>query len=260
MTDVAVVRQTVGRLGINDHRIDVNTNASRFPTGIAPKFCSGDHLDGHLPQMEPAAFSDTAPLRCHHARKNDTSSRAYRSRAQQQMKPLSAILLSLTLLFGGMAAAKSSPAELISDFRLKHGEGRVTMDATLNGIALDQAKAMAAKDTLDHEVLGSFSSRITRAKAGRAAENIAYGYDSFEKTLDQWIASAGHRKNLLLPNASRIGVASVQSPTSHRTYWAMEIAGDYEPPPTVAGKKTRSATKRKTSAQSCRATILGVCF
>jgi len=66
---------------------------------------------------------------------------------------------------------------------------------------------MAAKDTLDHEVLGSFSSRIAPARPGRAAENIAYGYDSFERTLDQWIASTGHRKNLLLHNVSRVDVA-----------------------------------------------------
>jgi uncharacterized protein YkwD len=97
------------------------------------------------------------------------------------MKPLFAILLSLFLLFFGLAAAESSPAEMISEFRLKHGERHVTADATLNRIALEQAKAMAAKDTLDHEVLGSFSSRIAPARSGRAAENIAYGYDSFEK-------------------------------------------------------------------------------
>jgi uncharacterized protein YkwD len=176
------------------------------------------------------------------------------------MKPLFAILLSLVLFFGGLAAAQSSPAETISDFRLKHGERRVTMDATLNRIALEQAKAMAAKDTLDHDVLASFSSRIVPAGSGRAAENIAYGYDSFEKTLDQWIASAGHRKNLLLHNASRVGVASVKSATSRRTYWAMEIAGEYKPPPIAAAKRTPPAAKRKAPAQSCRARILGICF
>jgi uncharacterized protein YkwD len=119
---------------------------------------------------------------------------------------------------------------------------------------------MAAKDTLDHDVLGSFSSRITPAKAGRAAENIAYGYDGFEKTLDQWIASTGHRKNLLLPKASRVGVASARSATTHRTYWAMEIAGDYEPPPPAAGKRSPPATRRNPVVQSCRAKILGICF
>ena len=176
------------------------------------------------------------------------------------MKTPFVILLSLPLLFSSLAAAESSPAEMISDFRLKQGEGRVTTDATLNRIALEQAKAMAAKDVLDHEVLGSFSSRIAPARSGRAAENIAYGYDSFEKTLDQWIASTGHRKNLLLHKASRVGVASAKSATSLRTYWAMVIAGEYQPPPTAAGKRTPPGTKRKTPVQSCRAKILSICF
>jgi len=176
------------------------------------------------------------------------------------MKPLFAILLSQVLLLGGFAAAQASPAGMISDFRLKHGEGRVTADATLNRIALEQARAMAAKDTLDHGVLGSFSSRIAPAKSGRAAENIAYGYDSFEKTLGQWIASTGHRNNLLLSHASRVGVASARSAASHRTYWAMEIAGEYEAAPKAAGRRTPPAAKRKSSAPSCRVRILGICF
>jgi uncharacterized protein YkwD len=159
-----------------------------------------------------------------------------------------------------LAAAESSPAEMISEFRAKHGERHVSADATLNRIALEQAKAMAAKDTLDHGVLGSFSSRIAPAKPGRAAENIAFGYDSFEKTLAQWIGSTGHRQNLLLHNASRVGVASATSATSHRTYWAMEIAGDYERLPTAASKTTPPATKRKSPVQSCRMRILGICL
>ena len=69
---------------------------------------------------------------------------------------------------------------------------------------------MAAKDDLSHEVLGPFSRRIAPARAGRAAENIAYGYEGFEKTLGQWIDSSEHRANLLLHNASRIGVASAR--------------------------------------------------
>jgi uncharacterized protein YkwD len=178
------------------------------------------------------------------------------------MKSPFVILLSLVLLCHGVASAEASPAELISDFRAKHGEGRVALDATLNRIAQEQARAMAAKDTLDHAVLGSFSSRVAPAKAGRAAENIAYGYDSFEKTLDQWIASTGHRDNLLLHNASRIGIGSAKSATSRRTYWAMEIAGDYEAPRTAASKRTpaAAAVKRKPSAETCRAKLLGICF
>src|SRR3954465_11912709 len=110
---------------------------------------------------------------CHHVRKNDTSDPGFGRAYRHRMKSLFTISLSLVLLVGGPAAAQSSPAEMISSFRLKHGEKSVTMDATLNRIALEQAKAMAAKDTLDHDVLGSFNSRMAPAKAGRAAENIA---------------------------------------------------------------------------------------
>jgi uncharacterized protein YkwD len=174
------------------------------------------------------------------------------------MKP-STVLFTLAVLVCSSAAAQSSPAESISNFRIKHGEGSVTSDPVLNRIALEQAKAMAAKDTLSHEVLGSFGSRISPAGAGRAGENIAYGYDNFEKTLDQWINSPEHRRNLLLHNASRIGVASVRSETSHRTYWAMEIAGDYSSR-TASNKKTRAPAEKKTAARSCRLRLLGVCF
>ena len=135
------------------------------------------------------------------------------------------------LLLAAPAMAAESPAELISGFRLKHGEVRVVRDATLDRIALEQARAMAAKDQLSHEVLGPFTRRVAPARAGRAAENIAYGYESFEKTLGQWIDSSGHRRNLLLRNASRVGIASARDASGKRTYWAMVIAGDYEPKP-----------------------------
>lgn len=175
------------------------------------------------------------------------------------MKALFAIVLFLPFCLGSPASAEPSPASMISEFRAKQGEGSVVIDATLNRIALDQARAMAARDRLDHDVVGSFNSRMAPAKAGRAAENIAYGYEDFKRTLDQWITSAGHRKNLLLPKASRVGVASARSATS-RTYWAMVIAGDYEKPRPAAGKKAKARIERRMPAQSCRMKVLGICF
>jgi hypothetical protein len=170
------------------------------------------------------------------------------------------------LLLAAPAMAAESPAELISGFRVKHGEVRVVRDATLDRIALEQARAMAAKDHLSHEVLGPFTGRIAPARAGRAAENIAYGYESFEKTLGQWIDSSGHRKNLLLHNASRVGVASAKDASGKRTYWAMVIAGDYEPP---KGKKDREplvAVKREAKplgrpkSNGCHIKVLSLCI
>jgi len=183
------------------------------------------------------------------------------------------------LLLSAAPAMADSAAELISSFRLKHGEVRVVRDSTLDRIAMDQARAMAAKDDLSHDALGPFNRRVAPAGAGRAAENIAYGYDNFEKTLGQWIDSSGHRKNLLLHNASRVGVASARNASGKRTYWAMVIAGDYEPKgkgkgkgkgnkdaePLVAVKrepapagKPKSESKPKSS--SCHIKLLSLCI
>jgi uncharacterized protein YkwD len=163
--------------------------------------------------------------------------------------------------------AAESPAELISGFRLKHGEVRVVRDATLDRIALEQARAMAAKDDLSHDVLGPFSRRIAPAGAGRAAENIAYGYESFEKTLGQWIESSAHRKNLLLQNASRVGIASAKDASGKRTYWAMVIAGDYErkpkgkrdKEPLVAVQREAKPSGRPKSSD-CHIRVFGLCL
>jgi hypothetical protein len=172
------------------------------------------------------------------------------------------------LLAAAPAMAAESPAELISSFRLRHGEVRVVRDATLDGIALEQARAMAAKDDLSHEVLGPFTRRIAPARAGRAAENIAYGYESFEKTLGQWIDSSGHRKNLLLHNASRVGIASARNASGKRTYWAMVIAGDYEPKPgkgkgdkePLVAVKREVAPSGRPKSDDCHIKMLGLCI
>lgn len=180
-------------------------------------------------------------------------------------------LIAGLLLLATAPAMAESPSELISSFRLKHGEVRVVRDSTLDRIAMDQARAMAAKDDLSHDALGPFNRRVAPAGAGRAAENIAYGYDNFEKTLGQWIDSSGHRKNLLLHNASRVGIASARNASGKRTYWAMVIAGDYEPKGKGKGKKDTEplvavkreaapASKPKPKSSSCHIKLLSLCI
>jgi len=136
------------------------------------------------------------------------------------------VAASAVILFAAfypLAAQAQAPAELISGFRLKHGEGKVTTDAALNHIAQEQAQAMATRDLLDHDALRPFSTRVVKLGSIRSAENIAYGYETFPKTLDQWIGSSCHRYNLLMHVASRVGIASARS-KSGKTYWAMVIA------------------------------------
>jgi hypothetical protein len=184
------------------------------------------------------------------------------------------VLAWLALGYGGSAIAQeaptapatpAAPAAQISNFRAQHGEGKVTLDPALNRIAEAQAAAMAAKDDLDHSVLAPFGSRVAAAGAERAAENIAYGYDSFSKTLGQWINSPEHRKNLLLHGASRVGVAHAQSAATHRTYWAMEIAGGYERHLVAAARhpaQARAVAKPRhpTAPAACRINLLGLCL
>jgi uncharacterized protein YkwD len=169
--------------------------------------------------------------------------------------------LALHLSSPAFAQTPSDPAALISDFRVQHQEGRVKADATLRRIAQDQANAMASKGVMDHDVLGPFGSRVAPSNAGRAAENIAYGYDSFPKTLDQWINSSSHRKNLLMHDAARVGVASAKSSADGRTYWAMVIAGGYEKPKPAGARTAHAAAKPKARApQTCRLKLLGICL
>jgi uncharacterized protein YkwD len=171
--------------------------------------------------------------------------------AMRPTEPLSKVTRKLVLAFclataclNPSIAQAASPAELISNYRLKNGEGRVTADPVLNRIAQAQANAMAARDLLDHAALGPLSSRAASAAsagAGRIAENLAGAYADFPRTLDQWIGSPGHRSNLLMHDALRVGVASAKSPKSGQTYWAMEIAGDYEPTKKPGAKKKPGA-------------------
>ena len=177
------------------------------------------------------------------------------------MKPSLLLYFSLAICCCPTFAQAESPADMISSYRVQHGEGRVVTDSTLTRIAHEQAEAMAAKDKLDHDVLGGFTSRVHSTGAGRAAENIAYGYDSFPKTLSQWIDSAGHRRNLLMHGASRVGVASAKSATTGRMYWAMEIAGDYERPKLTTGTKQPIVAKPKArTGETCRLKILSICL
>src|SRR5437899_8488964 len=108
----------------------------------------------------------------HKGRGTSVTARKTVNLARQALLLGLALCLATTVL-GRTAAA--NPAQMISDFRLKHGEKRVTLDAALTRIAHDQAQAMAAKDQLDHDVLGRVNSRVSPAWAGRAAANLADG-------------------------------------------------------------------------------------
>jgi uncharacterized protein YkwD len=150
------------------------------------------------------------------------------------------------------AASAASPAELISSYRLAHGEGKVTIDPVLNRIAQEQARAMAASDVMDHAVLRPFSDRVANLNSERAAENLASDA-TFAKALAQWIGSYGHRRNLLMHEATRVGIASAKSPKSGEVYWAMVIAG---PEP----KRERTTKGASAKTKPCELMLNDLCL
>ena len=45
------------------------------------------------------------------------------------------------------------------------------------------------------------------------AENVAYGCKETTCVIQQWVNSAGHRRNMLIPSLTRYGLASAISPS-----------------------------------------------
>ena len=134
---------------------------------------------------------------------------------------LAALLCSPSFAAPAMAADYASE---ISAYRRAHGLSAVKLDSHLNEVALKQARAMAATGTVSHSAAGSFSSRVAGLRKSRAAENIGAGFLKFSEMLKQWEDSTGHRENLLIAGARKVGVASVDNPTSpYRKFWAMVI-------------------------------------
>ncbi|MFV0298238.1 MAG: CAP domain-containing protein, partial [Hyphomicrobiaceae bacterium] len=103
----------------------------------------------------------------------------------------------------------------INAYRRKHGLKPLTLNATLTAAAKAHSRDLAKWDRISH--FGSDGSnpwdRVKRAgyAAGLAAENVGTGQVSFAEVLKGWEESPGHNKNLLLRNATHMGIALVHN-------------------------------------------------
>jgi hypothetical protein len=134
----------------------------------------------------------------------------------------------ICFLIAVMVAAGSARADditaMISQYRREHGLPAVKTDPKLTAIAERQAQAMAKSGIMDHDVDGSFASRIAGANLAAGAENIAAGTRTWSDTLRIWKESPGHNRNLLTPGADIVGVAVAHNDsTKYKVYWAMVI-------------------------------------
>ena len=125
------------------------------------------------------------------------------------------------------AAAQS----MISGYRQNNGLSAVELDPVLMSMAQEQARTMAGRDKLDHGAGRSFNERIKASgfNAKFAAENIGAGYHTLAEAFSGWRDSPMHRVNMLLPGATRMGIAAVYAPSSkYKVFWSMILAAPDE--------------------------------
>lgn len=121
----------------------------------------------------------------------------------------------------------AAAASMISGYRRNNGLGTVTLDPVLMRLALEQARAMATRDRLDHDVGRGFSQRIAGSgyDARAAYENIGAGYHTLAEAFSGWRGSPGHRANMLRPEVTQIGIAAAYQPRSkYKVFWALILA------------------------------------
>jgi uncharacterized protein YkwD len=129
----------------------------------------------------------------------------------------------LGLLIATAPAAAEDAASIVSQYRRAHGLSAVKTDAALTAVAQRQAQAMAKSGVMDHNVAGAFATRIAAVRVGAAGENIAEGTKTWAETIQLWEGSAGHNANLLLPDATHVGVAVAYSDQTHEAFRALVI-------------------------------------
>jgi uncharacterized protein YkwD len=127
----------------------------------------------------------------------------------------------------GAKVDAAAAASMISGYRANNGEPAVTLDPQLMAIAEKQAATMAKRDKLDHNAGKPFVTRLKASgyDAKRAAENIGAGYHTLAEAFSGWRDSPPHRTNMLLKDATRMGIATAYTPKSkYKVYWAFIIA------------------------------------
>jgi uncharacterized protein YkwD len=123
-----------------------------------------------------------------------------------------------------MAALEGGVLAQLNGIRTAHGLRPLTVNPQLSAAALRHTADMLADGTFEHESPGgtSFSERI-RSFYGQAGKNRwAVGENLLwsapvvgpKRALQVWMASPGHRENILSPTWREIGIAAEHADTS----------------------------------------------
>jgi len=121
----------------------------------------------------------------------------------------------ILLVAPAAALAQALPPEnaivaLVNAARAQAGLNPLVSEAKLGRVAIAHATDMARRSFVGH--VGSDGAgmieRVVRAGYGYSfvAENVAGGQPTAAAAVATWMASGGHRRNLLAPEATQVGV------------------------------------------------------
>ena len=115
--------------------------------------------------------------------------------------------------------------ELVNAERARNGIGGLTYNRQLDAAAESHNGVQATVEKMAHDGLGDGTSESRIRATGFTAawgENVAAGQLTPEQVVAEWMASPGHRRNILDPEYRQLGV-SYTTAASGRTYWAQEF-------------------------------------
>jgi uncharacterized protein YkwD len=136
-----------------------------------------------------------------------------------------------SLAEAGAELDASAAQSMISGYRQNNGLSAVELDPVLMQMAQEQARSMAARDKLDRAAGRSFTEHLKASgfDARSAAENVGAGYHTLAEAFSGWRDSPTHRSNMLLPAATRMGIAAVYTPGSkYKVFWSLILAAPDE--------------------------------
>jgi uncharacterized protein YkwD len=121
----------------------------------------------------------------------------------------------------------------INGARKANGRPPLSYNDRLEQAARSQAKLMASRDQLGHDLGVTLRERVTKAGyEGAVGENVAGGQRTLEEAIEGWLSSPAHRDTLLSTKFTEFGlaVAAVPAgkPSRYGIYWAFIAGGSFE--------------------------------
>jgi uncharacterized protein YkwD len=131
------------------------------------------------------------------------------------------------------ASAQSAPTvarvlELTNQERARAGLAPLALNPQLTQAAQSYSQVLASDACFDHTCgpvpdMAQRDAQVGYTGWSTLGENIAAGYPSAEAVVAGWMASPGHRENILNPQYTEIGIGNVSGTGKYGSYWTEEF-------------------------------------